>query len=227
MSIYNDDIARPYVYLITFDTGEYYYGYREANIVPARFDIGFKYFTSSEKIKAMGLDHATIEIINEFEGSNPGDDAWDSEQGLIWHFWDDPLLLNGTVTRPTGSHKRWKAKKGKDTYNSGKTYEELYGTILGKQKRENHSLKLQGKPSGMLGKSHSYDTKYIMHLAQLAENNHLANKTIYIWFHPKFGEEECSTFDLIRRYPGENLNRKELCRVARKNRKSHRCWSLK
>jgi hypothetical protein len=122
--IFNDNIARPYIYLITYnDTGEYYFGYREANKVPARLDIGTKYFTSSDKIKTRGLENTTIEIINEFEGSNAGNDAFDSEQWLIWMFIEDHLCLNACV-RPPNGEVRW---KDDGSLKKGKTWDEIYG----------------------------------------------------------------------------------------------------
>ena len=148
--IFNDNIARPYVYLITFnETKEYYFGYREANTKPAHLDIGLVYFTSSKKIHTKlyftGLENITIDILNEFEGPNAGNDAFDSEQALIWQNWDDGLLLNGNIRLPNGE-KRFKAKKGEESYRYGKTYEEIYGF--------EKAIKLKNiKAKAMLGKN--------------------------------------------------------------------------
>jgi len=124
MTIYNDNIARPYVYKITFlETGQYYIGYREQNTKPARFDIGIIYFTSSEKIWSMGfkkfldISKIKIEILAEFTendviniGDTPGDIAFDYEQNLIYSKWGDFLLLNGYYRHKNGE-LRFKSKK--------------------------------------------------------------------------------------------------------------------
>lgn len=157
MTIYNDNIARPYVYLITYNnSGEYYFGYRQANKNPAKFDIGLKYFTSSGLIKSRGLNNTTIEIINEFTEkdvsgtqSTPGDAAFDHEQELIWQHWDDPLCLNQSVKLPHENRSRFKSKKGKRSALCGGTWEDYYGLEKAKEmklKASERTKKLANDP---------------------------------------------------------------------------------
>jgi len=170
MTIYNDNIARPYVYKLTHKiTGQFYYGYREANICAAHDDIGVQYFTSSEKIHELGfnkfsdISHFNVEILSEFTEADvininiedtPGDAAWDNEQDLIENSWGDPLLLNGNVCLRESGRVRFKLKKGfkrtlemclryagENSYAYGKNWEEMYGSDLAADMREKRSKK--------------------------------------------------------------------------------------
>ena len=89
-TIYNEK-ALPYVYKGTnLKTGEFYFGYREANKVPAHLDLGIKYKTSAPKIKER-FDEFQWEIVAEFA---TGIEAYDHEQLLIFESWDIDGLLN-------------------------------------------------------------------------------------------------------------------------------------
>jgi hypothetical protein len=136
--MFNDSNARPYVYKVTFENGQYYYGYHETNVkkdIPAHLDIGVKYFTSAPEIqKRMKTEKHMIEILCEFtekdviyEGDTPGDAAWDHEQFLIDLNWGDILMLNRNVKCKKDNGVRFKSKKGKENFHYGKTWEEIYG----------------------------------------------------------------------------------------------------
>ncbi len=81
----------PYVYKLTHKiTNQYYFGYREANALPANEDLGKVYFSSGQITQEMFGEFAT-EILAEFSN---GDEAYDFEQRLIKKHRKDPLLLN-------------------------------------------------------------------------------------------------------------------------------------
>src|ERR1035441_5606494 len=121
------NIIKAYVYKLTHKiTGQFYFGYREENIRfnrPAILDLGIKYKTSSKIIAEIGFDNFNYEILYEYEDGN---DAFDHEQRLIFEHWGNPLLLNENVRLANGE-KRFKAKKGEDAFNFGKTWEEMFG----------------------------------------------------------------------------------------------------
>ena len=83
----------PYVYQCTNPlTGEFYIGYREANVKKRRVsgeDLP-KYKTSSKIVKS-NFDKFQWMILAEFL---TGDYAWEFEQSLIRDNWNNPLLLN-------------------------------------------------------------------------------------------------------------------------------------
>ena len=82
---------KPYVYKLTHKaTGQFYFGYREANKLPALDDLP-KYQTSSTYIKRMGFDNFRWEIIAEFDEPVA---AYDLEQKLISESFDHALCLN-------------------------------------------------------------------------------------------------------------------------------------
>lgn len=84
--------ARPYVYKLTHkSTGQYYFGFRCANKLPALQDIGVRYFTSSRTIKEMGFENFIIEILAEFDNKQA---AFDHETSLIAEHIGDPSNLN-------------------------------------------------------------------------------------------------------------------------------------
>ena len=81
----------PYVYRLDNPiTGEFYIGYRSANVEPSNIDFP-KYKTSAPEVKAT-FNQFEWHIVAEFFNS---DDAYDFEQQLIHENWDNPLILNG------------------------------------------------------------------------------------------------------------------------------------
>ena len=195
--IFNDNIARPYVYLITFnDTKEYYFGYRERNRVAAKFDIGVVYFTSSRKIQLRGFENTTVEIINEFEGDNAGDSAWYSEQGLIWQNWGDPLMLNGNV-RLYSNKKRFKSPKRT------------------KEQNRANSERQKGEKSPNFGKKLSFE-----------ESKLRSDQNKYEWIHKDHGIKFLTRFELIMMYPEQKLWSHELKKVIDFKYSNHKGWFL-
>lgn len=82
----------PYVYKLTHrETGEFYIGYRAVNKVKSGFDLGFKYFSSSKRVKEIGFETFYVEIVAEFFDAK---DAYQFEQELIKENFKDPLCLN-------------------------------------------------------------------------------------------------------------------------------------
>ena len=81
----------PYVYRLDNPlTGEFYIGYRSANVEPSNIDFP-KYRTSAPEVEKR-FDEFQWYIIAEFFDS---DSAYDFEQLLIHENWDNPLMLNG------------------------------------------------------------------------------------------------------------------------------------
>lgn len=80
MTIYNDNIARSYVYkLVHKITGQFYFGYRCGNIRKNRIaihDIGRYYKTSSKVIKELGFENFDYFILSEY---NDRYSAYDNE----------------------------------------------------------------------------------------------------------------------------------------------------
>ena len=93
MTIYRSTKSAPYVYICTHkNSGEFYIGYRCANVNHNRFshlDLPL-YKTSNPKIKKSFIEYSW-QIVAEFFNSA---DAYDFEQELINNHWGDPLLLN-------------------------------------------------------------------------------------------------------------------------------------
>lgn len=96
MSIYPSSKVLPYVYKLVHKTsGQFYIGYREANIVPSDQDLGIVYKSSSIHVHKLGFENFNLEIIAEFFN---GDDAYRFENDLIEDHFRDPLCLNKHYT---------------------------------------------------------------------------------------------------------------------------------
>lgn len=76
--------------LVHRDTGQFYIGYREANILPSDQDLPI-YGTSSKYVAELGMNSFDQCIIAEFY---KGQDAYDFEQQLIREHRSNPLILN-------------------------------------------------------------------------------------------------------------------------------------
>lgn len=89
----------PYVYKLTHkESKEFYIGYREANELPSILDLGFKYKTSSEKIRKLGFHNFDIEILFECHHEDreiAASYAYDIENEMIAENFDNILCLNG------------------------------------------------------------------------------------------------------------------------------------
>lgn len=86
---------QPYVYKLTHKTtGQFYIGYRAANVIPAENDIQ-SYQSSSTTVHNLGFNNFDVEIVAEFDTKEA---AYDFEQQLIHEHFHDPLCLNGNCT---------------------------------------------------------------------------------------------------------------------------------
>lgn len=114
-----------YVYKLTFlKTGQYYIGYRYANIRLQRIpkdDLLINYFTSSKHVKKMIKEHGVKNIQSEIiaESDNLEMIYW-LEQEIIESNWKDPLLLNRKYVQRRGKisifkHSRAGHKLTKET----------------------------------------------------------------------------------------------------------------
>src|ERR1035437_6160332 len=91
MSIYQSTKVSPYVYWLTHKiTGQFYIGYREANLVPSDQDLPI-YKTSSDKVDELGFENFDFQIVAEFFD---GDSAYDFENRTIEVNIKNPLCLN-------------------------------------------------------------------------------------------------------------------------------------
>ena len=82
----------PYVYkLVHKNTGQYYFGFRCSNVVPASDDLGTKYFTSSRSIKELGFENFDRIILAEFFDKHA---AFEFESELIADHINDRQCLN-------------------------------------------------------------------------------------------------------------------------------------
>lgn len=139
------------------ETGQFYIGYREVNLVPSDQDIGFFYWTSSNKVDKLGFENFDSQIIAEFID---GDSAWYQEQRIIEANIKNPLCLNGHFIKEGGLHFRRTGPHSKETNRkisltkigiprSQECKEKLSishtGKILAIEHRENISRSLIGK----------------------------------------------------------------------------------
>ena len=109
------------MYLLTHkDTRQFYFGYRERNIVSSSLDLGITYFTSSRYVKNLGFENFEIQILAEFFKPK---DAYDYEQNLIKEHRKNILCLNRHFTdgkqfryvRPVGTYKASEETKKKQS----------------------------------------------------------------------------------------------------------------
>ena len=146
----------PYVYkLINKETGQFYIGYRGANKVRAEDDIGFKYFSSSPKIKK-SWDSFEIIIIAEFFQKSS---AYDFEQELIYENWGQPTLLNkacfygksrfdNTGNSPTKETRNKLSRASKGRFVSDET--KLKMSIASKNRTPEYHKKLSDRLKGRI-----------------------------------------------------------------------------
>lgn len=109
---FNSSQAKPYVYqLIHKETGDFYFGSRYANKVPAEDDLGINYFTSSKSVKPRFNEFDTF-ILGEFDDVS---ETLQFENNLIRYYWKTPKLLNKSLftddkvayaSTKTDEHKR-------------------------------------------------------------------------------------------------------------------------
>ena len=93
MSNFKSTKPAPYVYMCTNRiSGQFYIGYREANVKLNRTsDVDFPVYQSSSKSVKESFEEFDWVIMAEFKS---GKDAFDFEHALIYEHWSDPLLLN-------------------------------------------------------------------------------------------------------------------------------------
>ena len=158
----------PYVYRVDNQiTGEFYYGYREANKIRAVEDI-LKYKTSKPSIHE-NFHNFKVTMIQEF---SIGNDAYNYEQFLIHSEWKNPLLLNESCFY---NKKQFKYKKGKTLTvkhrtnialsATGRKHSEESKRKMGKNRTKEHceniskALKGKSKPEYFHKKRGSYKQK--------------------------------------------------------------------
>jgi len=148
-------------------TGEFYIGYREANIMPSCIDL-HEYRTSSKAVNP-NFDNYDWSIVAEF---NTGEDAYDFEQQLIFENWNNPLLINESC-------HYGKARFKSD--NAGKPKSELHKEKLkiARRLRLPHSEETKRKISiGNSGKSVSEESRKRIANAKKGSNNPMFGKSV-------------------------------------------------
>lgn len=158
----------PYVYMLVHRiTGQFYIGYREANILPADQDLE-SYGTSSKYVAALGMTSFNWSIIAEFYD---GQDAYDFEQQLIRENQTNPLILNRhfltagqrlRYIRPKGTYtasaetklKLSLAHKGK--HKTTETCQKLSAALKGRTFSKEHKLHISESSKG---RRHTAETK--------------------------------------------------------------------
>src|ERR1035437_6956249 len=149
MSIYQSTKVSPYVYQLTHKVnGQFYIGYREANLVPSDQDLGFFYWTSSKIVEPI-FSEFNIQILAEFFD---GDSAWYQEQRIIEANIKNPLCLNGHYV-----------KDGKKKFSTS-------GIKMSEETCKKISIKLTGKKL----KPHSEETK--KKISDIKKGKHFDNK---------------------------------------------------
>jgi|LakMenE01Jun11ns_1017448.scaffolds.fasta_scaffold9959694_124 hypothetical protein len=158
-SIYQEPVLS-YVYrLDNPTTGEFYFGFRKANKVPANQDLGIDYFTSSKTVEPR-FQEFNYTIIQEFVDPL---EAYDLEQFLIYQELKNPLMLNrrchhGSKIRFTTSGKkqseesnakRSASAKGKPAHNKGKPGNRGISKNKGIPKPEGFGAKLSSSTKGI------------------------------------------------------------------------------
>lgn len=141
------NMNKPYVYkLIHKETGQFYIGYRSANIKPPSEDLSI-YRTSSNLIHEIGFDNFNWQIVAELESA---DAAYELENVMIEECINDPLCLNRHFTKSGKMHFRRngpfteeaKAKLAKSM--TGKKLSEETLAKLRKPLSEERKAKLRG-----------------------------------------------------------------------------------
>lgn len=162
----------PYVYkLIHKDTKQFYIGYREANILPAKEDLGFKYKSSSKEVDKLGFNNFDIEIIKEFDDSDrksAGNEAYIFENKLIKSHMEESLCLNKFYNSET-------SRKFKTVSHSASTREKIgksqIGKVMSVESRIKMSLSAKGRKASDETRSNISKAKRGLVLSNLARSN--------------------------------------------------------
>lgn len=122
-------IAKPYVYRLEHrETGQFYYGVRMANEVPAKDDLFVRYFSSSKTVASLGVENFLHEVVQDFDDR---DSALRFEDQMIRETIEDPLSLNLARTSP-GDNKFY-------FYNAGRTFTEEHRKKISQSGKGKHS----------------------------------------------------------------------------------------
>jgi hypothetical protein len=132
-----------------------------------------------------------------------------------------------------------KTKELMSSHRKGKKWEEIFGVEKAAEMREEKSKITKGSGNSMFGvnpwnkgtlgvqkspwKNTTYEYRYGEEKAKELRYKK-SNQTKFIWFHIKFGNEICTRYELVNRYPEQNLRSYELKKVAIKDYAQHRGW---
>ncbi len=116
----------------------------------------------------------------------------------------------------------------------------MFGKSPSKETREKLSKSKSGENNPMFGKSHSKETREKLSKSKSGENNPMFGKSHSEetrkklskklskprnWYHPDHGEVlQKSCLEMIKLFPEQNLNRGNLCSVAKGVQNHHKGW---
>ncbi len=194
---FNHLLAYPYVYLLISKlTGEYYFGSRWANWLPAIFDLGFEYFGSpnnKELQKRIKFGEFEFNIIDYFTDA---DEAYWCEQDLIKDaikIRKDRNCLNKWCQDPDTKQKIFKyewteeqrKKQSKMMLNNNpskrpEVRKKRSDALKGVPKSNEYKQRIKGEGNPFYGKQHSEDwkksqskrVKGLVWIHSLKENKH-------------------------------------------------------
>lgn len=192
--------AKSYVYkLVHKTTGQFYYGSRKENVKfnrQAKDDLGICYFSSSKTIKEMGFENFHFEIIGEYDDF---DDAYRTEHQLIKESFYHPLNLNKHLVDVENGKKHFCHAKEQSQEAIVKIRERRSTQIISDETRkrmsESHTKRheiLKTKEKRIkVNKFKSYE-----HMGIDCKENPI----IYTWYHIDGTIENCSKFELAKKY---------------------------
>jgi hypothetical protein len=217
-----DTKAKPYVYkLVHKRTGQFYIGYREANVVPAHLDLP-KYKTSSEVIKSMGFSNFTWEILKEFR---TGDAAHRFEQKLIAQNFKNPLILNMQHRYGARAHFKSTGPRSDETKQKMSAWQK--GVPKDEATRER--LRLMNQTRGTLTEEHKAaigrSVKGLKRTQENKENVHKALSRKWIVVHPDGRRQRITNMKEFCRVNG--LDPSEMSKVARGKANIHKGFTCR
>lgn len=117
------------------------------------------------------------------------------------------------------------SQKGKK--HSEKTKKNMSKSHKGKKFSEEHRQKISAAKKGdknpMYGKHHSKENKLKISQTHKGSKHHNYDHTIYTFIHENGTEENCTRYELIKKY---NLGHGHLSKIIKNKRKSHKGWRI-
>lgn len=240
--IFNDNIARPYTYIITYKlTGEFYYGSRKENVKfkrPAVQDLGIFYKTSSKKIKEIGIENFTYTVMDEYDTY---DEAYEAEQRVIKINFDNPLILNRFFIDIDNGYKHFKHDKEQSEEAiqiiRNKRALQLISEETKQKMRNSHQKRLvtknkEIKPRRPIKRIASCKPLSEKHKRNISlgsprlsgKDNPMYDHRVFCWYNVDGRTETCTKWELYTKY---SLNKSNVQAVSVGREKSIKGWKIK